>query len=197
MCMTLDALLATSFVMLVGAATPGPNNVLAMQAGACGARASSRVITGVVLGSIALIAVAWFGGTAMFHALPWLRTALAILGSAYLGWLGVVMATRSMRGENAAPRASTVAGIAALQLVNPKAWVIAVAITAAPAARTPAAFAALIVICSAIPAVCLAGWAAVGVVLDRMLGTHRRSFAVASGGLLVVSAAALLIEGVR
>jgi threonine/homoserine/homoserine lactone efflux protein len=195
--MTLDALLATSFVMLVGAATPGPNNVLAMQAGACGTRASSRVIAGVVLGSVALIAVAWFGGIAMFHALPWLRTALAILGSGYLGWLGVAIATRSMQGENGAPRASTVAGIAALQLVNPKAWMIAVAITAAPVARTPAAFAALIVICSAIPAVCLVGWAAVGGVLDRVLGTHRRSFAVASGGLLVVSAAALLIEGVR
>jgi threonine/homoserine/homoserine lactone efflux protein len=192
--MTFDVLFATSLAMLVGAATPGPNNLLAMQAGAAGPRATARVIAGVVLGSVALIAIAWFGGSALFDAVPWLRRALAIAGAVYLGGLGIAIAMRSPQDAAAAPRATSVAGIAALQVVTPKAWMIAVAVTTAPATRTPAAFAALITIASVIPAACLAGWAAAGAGLDRLVGAHRRWLDVASGGLLVASAVALLGE---
>lgn len=192
--MTFDALVATGLAMLVGAATPGPNNLLAIQAGAAGPRATARVIAGVVLGSVVLISVAWFGGSVVFDAVPWLRRGLAIAGAAYLGGLGLAIAMRPPRDATAAPRATSVAGIAALQVVNPKAWMIAVAVTTGPATRTPAAFAALIAIASAIPIACLAGWAAAGAALDRLAGAHRRWVDLASGGLLVASAGALLVE---
>src|SRR5436190_18278884 len=98
-----------------------------MQAGAAGPRATVRVIVGVVIGSVVLFAIAWFGGSALFDAAPWLRRALAIAGAGYLGGLGIEIATRSPGDAAATPRASSVAGIAALQVVNPKAWMIAVA----------------------------------------------------------------------
>jgi threonine/homoserine/homoserine lactone efflux protein len=184
--MQLDALIATGTVMLVGAATPGPNNLLAMRAGARGPRAVVRVIVGVVLGSLAVIAAAWLAG-AMLP--PWGRDALAIAGGCYLGALGIAVARGSSGPADTA--ASSIAAIALLQLANPKAWTIALAITA-PLERTAVAFAALLAITVAIPAVCLAVWAAIG----RTLG-QRRWLDVASGALLIAAAVALVLEGVR
>jgi len=182
--MSNETLLATGAVLLGAAITPGPNNLLAMQSGRAGPRAVAGLIASVVAGSLVLVTATWFGGAALFARLPALRGVLAIGGAVYLVWLGLGLIRRSP--DRPAP--ASLRSVLALQLVNPKSWIMAIAITSMPP-HDALGFATLAGLCVVIPAVCLTIWAAGGALLGRVAWFER-----AMGGLLVVSACALLVE---
>lgn len=191
----MDSLAGIFGLIVAGAITPGPNNFVAMRAGArAGILGALPVIAGVVLGTLTLLAAVQAGAGSTFAAHPALRTAVTAGGCLYLGWLGVQLIAASF-GEGApqertAPEQGFFA-VFSLQLVNLKGWVMI--LTAAAAARS---FAAVALLFAAVPAVCLLLWAGLGSLFARALRRRpvRAWFDRAMGGLLIASATLLLLE---
>jgi len=101
----LDALIGAAGAIAAAALTPGPNNFVVMRTAARGGLAAALpAIAGVVLGSLALLALIVAGTGAAFDAVPHLRAALAIAGCLYLVYLGArLMRGGSDKGTEPAP----------------------------------------------------------------------------------------------
>jgi threonine/homoserine/homoserine lactone efflux protein len=182
-------------MVALAALTPGPNNLIVMQAAArAGCAAALPAIAGVVLGSLVLLAVALAGANVLFAEHTALRTLVAVGGSVYLGGLGArLLIARPGRGGsiNEAPVLSR---LLLFQFLNPKSWVLAV--TAAAVAkmgflRAIVEIGALFVL---IPTACLLLWSSLGVLLTSQLSDERvrRRFDQTMGLLLIGSALLML-----
>jgi threonine/homoserine/homoserine lactone efflux protein len=176
---------AAAGLIAAAAFTPGPNNFIVMQrAAAAGLRAAAPAIAGVIAGSIALLALVAVGGGALFAAVPGLRLAVTLAGAAALAAAGVRLILRRVD----APRAASPAGFTALvafQLLNPKAWTMALtAVAAVPPGGGAALLAPIFVV---IPAAGLTLWGALGRVLAG------RAWLDPLMGVLLVASAALLV----
>jgi threonine/homoserine/homoserine lactone efflux protein len=194
----MNALIAAAGILLVAAITPGPNNFVVMTAGArAGFAGALPALTGIVLGTLALVTVVVCGAGAAFAAEPRLRIGLAAAGCGYLLWLGVQL----MAGRNPAEAVTVspdpvalpnaVGGLMLFQFLNPKSWATVLAVTSAMPDRigTPGFWllAALFVL---IPTGCLVVWAVFGSMLARYLERPvlAAAFRRAMGALLIVSA---------
>lgn len=205
----MEAVIGAAGLVFVAAVTPGPNNFVVMRAAArAGFAGVLPAIAGVVLGGLALLAIAVAGAGAAFVAEPSLRIVVAVGGCLYLSWLGARLVAGSF-GKNAgyddpdagkAPSGapSGAIGLFVFQFLNPKSW--AMVLTATSAAQTGAGilvtFAQLAVLFAVIPTVCLLLWAALGSAISKHLGRPpvRVWFDRAMGLLLVVSAVLLVVE---
>lgn len=196
----LEPLLAVAGFITVAAITPGPNNFIVMAAAARGGMAAALPsILGVVVGSLALLALVWGGAGAAIAALPALRVALTVTGALYLIWLGGLLIWQSGRRNGGGAEAdgnlpSTATGVAAFQLMNPKAWVLIVTATAALSGESAAPY-ALAGLIAVISTLCLGLWACAGSAIAGWLRrpSARSWFDRAMGGLLIVSAALLVL----
>jgi threonine/homoserine/homoserine lactone efflux protein len=95
----MEALIGAAGAIAAAALTPGPNNFVVMRTAARGGLAAALpAIAGVVLGSLALLAVVVAGAGAAFEAVPHLRMALAIAGCLYLVYLGAQLLRGGSRG---------------------------------------------------------------------------------------------------
>ncbi|WP_426753473.1 LysE family translocator [Myxococcus sp. Y35] len=201
----MESVFAAAGLLTVAALTPGPNNLVVMQAGArSGWRGALPEILGAVLGGLGLLAVVMLGGTALFELLPAARTALAVGGCLYLLWLGaglVLGSLRPARPEAAVGPTALPAGVAPLlgfQFLNPKSWVMVLtAVSAVQVGSTGAALAWLAALFVLIPSVCLVLWAALGALLSGALRRARvRAWFDRAMGLLLVASALLLLRDV-
>ena len=93
---------------------------------------------------------------------PAARSGLAVAGSLYFAWLGVqLFRSNQVTEDGSTPRSLSLASMFLLQFVNPKAWLLVLALTAT-AHGSVADLAILISIVSGISMVCLSLWAAAG-----------------------------------
>ncbi|TNI92620.1 LysE family translocator [Aeromonas veronii] len=105
--------------------TPGPNNLMLTASGAnFGVRHTLPHLLGVGLGQPVLQLVLALGLYPLFERWPLLRLGLQIFGSLYLLWLAWKVATASGPAEGNRPLIPALQG-AMLQLLNPKAWMMA------------------------------------------------------------------------
>ncbi|KFJ09282.1 lysE type translocator family protein [Delftia acidovorans] len=166
-----SSLLAMGVFTLVGAITPGPVNVLALRHGA----ARSRLVSGAyVLGaSASYAAVVWVMGQGaqwLLQTLPQLSTAAQWLCAAYLLWLAWRLANAPVGQAGAQQQAGSQRPLQALlqallqgtavQTLNPKAWLVALAgvgLFVLPHANAPWA---LLQFCAISLLACLVGSAA-------------------------------------
>jgi threonine/homoserine/homoserine lactone efflux protein len=125
----------TEFIALLVLATamsftPGPNTALSTAMAANhGLRHAMPFVCAVPLGWGLLLTFCALGVGALLVALPWLALAVKLTGAAYLVWLARRLATTQELNEADARRLQV--GFwqgAALQLVNIKAWMLALAI---------------------------------------------------------------------
>lgn len=202
-----QTLLAMAGILIAGAVTPGPNNfVVLRQAARLGWRGALPPIIGVVAGSLTLLFIVSAGAEAALSAAPRLGPAVTAVGCLYLVWLGarLLAARPPAAGEPATESATLPAGawgLLVFQLVNPKAWLLVLTVTASaygslgPGRALPA----LAVLFVVIPTACLALWAWAGVALARSPRWPRMQirFDRVMGALLVVSALLLLVESWR
>ncbi len=110
--------------------TPGPNTTLATALAANGGlRRAMPFVCAVPLGWSALLLVCAFGLGALVLAVPLLSWAVKIVGVAYLLWLAFKLSQSRQLGEADAARLQMGfwQGVA-LQFVNIKAWMLALAI---------------------------------------------------------------------
>lgn len=200
-------LLATAGLLLAGAITPGPNNFIVLrQAARRGWRGALPAIAGVVAGSQAILLLAAAGAGAVLAAMPRLGGAIAAAGCVYLAVLGVRLIAARPRPDDGEPASATglpagTWGLAVFQLVNPKAWLLALTVTASAqpelgALRALAMLAALFLV---VPSLCLALWAWAGVALARRLErpAFRARIDRVMGAVLALSAVLLLIDAWR
>src|SRR3954471_5219995 len=97
----MGSLFASASLLCIAAITPGPNNLVVMRtAAANGFGAAVPAIAGIVLGSVALLAIVVAGAGAAFAAWPPLRTTIAMLGVCYLAWLGIAMIVSARMDSN-------------------------------------------------------------------------------------------------
>jgi len=186
-------LVAFSFVSSV---TPGPNNVLLWASGAAfGTRRTLRHVLGTALGIGAMALAAAAGLAATIAAVPWLGTAMRVVGSAYLLWLAWQIAHAGAVRRGAIGRPMGILGAAGFQTVNPKAWIFALgAVTAfrpADLAPMPGAVATAVTMMAVVVPSALV-WAAAGGAMARLLdepGPRR----LVTGALAVVVAATVVL----
>lgn len=195
------AIPALALFAFVSSITPGPNNLLVMRSGArFGLTPTLRHIVGIELGFAGLVVLAHAGVGALLLAAPSAFEALRWACVAYLLYLAWKMlrdpGPAGQPGEaEAKPMALREAAL--FQLVNPKAWMMAV--TGVSAFNTAAAIdsADLLVVVLLFVGIgfpCVLVWALWGAVIHRVLhrASIRRAFNVLMAALVVGSAALML-----
>ncbi|MGQ0838584.1 LysE family translocator [Actinokineospora sp.] len=112
----------------VATMTPGPNALLLLSVAArFGLRLALPAAVGVCIGIPTVIVVVAAGLGQVFEAASWLRVAMHVLATLYIGWLGwqiLRMGVPQEGGPDTKPVSLWQA--AALQFVNPKVWTMAV-----------------------------------------------------------------------
>lgn len=126
-----------TFVSLFGLAcaacwTPGPNNTLVANSGArFGVRATAPHIAGIVIGFPFMVFMVAIGLGVVFEQSWLLRETLRWSGVIVLMWFAYKIATAAPSGDtDQRSRPFTFLESAAFQWINPKAWVMAIGITA-------------------------------------------------------------------
>ncbi len=183
---------------LAASISPGPVNIVAVSSGAQhGLRASMAHVTGATVGFTVLLVLIGLGLHELTTWLPWLVTAIQWAGVAFLLFMAWKLATDDGRlGDGGASKRPSLLYGAAMQWLNPKAWLAAIAGMGAYAAGGDVAqvgeFGAIyFVICYA----SIACWAYAGAFLRHYLQDARRMRWLNRGlaALLVASAVYLLV----
>ena len=202
------ALLPLALFIFVASVTPGPNNLLLMRSGAhFGIRRSTGHILGIQLGCMLLLVLCWLGVGAMLLALPGVFQLLRWACFAYLLWLAASIladarAKAAPRDAPAAPaRKAGPAGrpmhwyeASMFQLINPKAWMMAITMASAfYGAQAPQAvdiaLAALAWVAIGTPS--MLAWTVWGASIDRVLRRPRERQVYAWGMAAAVAATAV------
>lgn len=184
----MSSLLPVIGVLFAAAITPGPNNIIVMQAGARGMAPAIGAVLGVVCGSMVLLIATWFGFGLAMSLVPAVTLILHILCSVYLAWLGFALLRREQTTADDDAVPSTPLGIAVFQLLNPKAWIlVAAAVAAMPREKSLAVLALLMI---AVTSACLMLWALAGTAATRLFARPeaRRVIDRLLGAVLMLSA---------
>jgi len=199
--MTADRIVAFFLFSLVAAVTPGPSNVLLAATGAqAGLLRGLPCLFGVSAGMGTMMFLAAYGLGSLVPEHPSLLLACRIGGSAFLLWLAWKIATAPAVDDAAAPprRPAGFLAAAALQWVNPKAWLVSTGAIATylqagddNTVMRSAGF-ALVFVLAALPGGLL--WLVFGAAAQRLLRSRRwrRLFNMATALALAVSVAMIL-----
>lgn len=205
----LDLALNIEFVSLILFAiatciTPGPNNTMILASGVnYGVRASLPHLFGINIGFPLMVLAVGAGIGGLFITYPILNDVLKIVGSVYLLYLAWHIATAgapSGDGEGGRPFSFTQAAL--FQLVNPKAWMMAVSAVSVYSVASESYLAQIGMIAGVFLVFgtpCTGVWLGFGSGLRRWLANHtiRRGFNIAMAGLLVASLIPVLASYVR
>jgi threonine/homoserine/homoserine lactone efflux protein len=198
--MPLDTALALVSFAFVAAMTPGPNNIMLTASGVnFGFTRTVPHMLGICAGFVALVLAVGLGVGAAFTALPEAKTALKLIGAAYMLWLAWKVATAApsdVEDRSASPM--TFWQAAAFQWVNPKAWVMAVSAMAVYVRplHVAADVAAVTLVFGLVTVPAVVAWAGFGHVLRRALRDPGkvRVFNIAMALLLVASIAPMVVD---
>lgn len=199
---TTIALIGFAFVMSI---SPGPGNFLLLSSGATfGFRRSLSLIFGISLGFLSMVAIIGLGFGRVLNAYPSTVTVLKIACAAYVLYLASNIArSRAVPTEDGSEVGAPVGFIqaATLQLVNPKAWAVALIL---PVTYTvPESYllslALLIGVFFLVNVPAISTWALAGATLTRFLAQDHRIawFNGAMAVLLVASMAWMLFGTVK
>ncbi|WAE62791.1 LysE family translocator [Stutzerimonas sp. R40042] len=191
----MSQLLPFMLFTFVASITPGPTNILVLSnSSRFGLGAAVPIILGACSAAALIVLLVGLGAGEWLLRHPQLQQLMSWLGLAWLFYLAWQIARSPVDPVEAAaaPRRLGALGAAGLQLVNPKVWMMALAVVgvfsgaAADAGRY--AIHALLFFLIALP--CLAAWALLGAGAAKLLhsAAHLRRFNYAMALLLMVSA---------
>jgi len=165
---------------LVASITPGPNNLLLMRSGAAfGVRRSVWHLAGVQIGFVGLVLLSHVGIGAMLLAVPGLFPLLRWACFGYLLWLAVLILRDARPATDANPgSARPMSCIEAIlfQLINPKAWMMAITVASAfYGEHVPHALdlATALAVCVPIGGISMFIWTLWGASIDQVLKRPR------------------------
>ena len=131
--MSREVLVALCLFAIATSITPGPNNIMLLASGVnFGLRRTLPHTLGISSGFCILLLAVGLGLGFLFTSFPLLQVALKILGSLYMLYLALRIATSrsfNQKGDQASHKQSrpmTFMEAALFQWVNPKAWVMAI-----------------------------------------------------------------------
>ena len=191
----MSQLLPFMLFAFVASITPGPTNILVLSnSSRFGLGAAVPIILGACSAAALIVLLVGLGAGEWLLRHPQLQQLMTWLGLAWLLYLAWQIARSPAEPveANAAPRRLGALGAAGLQLVNPKVWMMALAVvgvfSGAAAETGRYAIHALLFFLIALP--CLAAWALLGAGAAKLLhsAAHLRRFNYAMALLLVVSA---------
>lgn len=192
------ALTGFAFVMSV---SPGPGNILLLASGVnFGFLRSLPLVLGISAGFLAMVLAIGLGLGPVLERFPLFGLALRFACCAYVLWLAWKIAgSRSLGGGvGSIGRPVGFLQAAALQLVNPKAWTVAlvVTVTYTDPRHLTASLLTLIAIFAVVNIPSISLWAICGAALRSALSQGRRIvvFNLAMAVLLVASTLPALIE---
>ena len=171
----LAALVAFAFV---GSFSPGPNNAVLWASGiSFGFRRTIPHVVGGALGVGGLVIGVAAGIGALLEAVPETAVALKVAGSAYLLWVAYQVAGSGAISRAEAAHPLGIMQAAAFQLLNPKAWVFALAMVGTFLPEDlprPVGIALLAGVVLLVVAISFTIWAAGGAALARFVDDERR-----------------------
>ncbi|AGN78715.1 LysE family translocator [Pseudomonas sp. GD03651] len=191
-----QSLLPFILFALVASISPGPTNLLILAHGArAGLRASLVPIVAACGAAAAIVLMVGLGLGELLLRHPLAQQLMSWAGVLWLSWL----AWKMLRSAATPLQAATAQGLSAfsaasLQVVNPKVWLMAVAVVGVFAAPSlPVWQLALVFLLIALP--CMAAWAVLGVGSARWLQAPRRLqlFNQVLAGVLLISAWAAVL----
>ena len=197
--MELSLFLSMLGFLWVAAITPGPNNMLLTASGAnFGFVRSLPLMIGIMLGMQAMLLLVAFGVGGLLLIYPSLHLILKIAGSLYLLWLAWKIGSASYEkletGEGpAAPMPFWQGGL--LQLVNPKAWLMALGAVASFSLAGEAYRSSVMAISIGIVSVNIVSgmiWLGFGTLIGRILRS-RRAWAIFNISMGLLTAACVLL----
>lgn len=180
--MEISLFVALCSFALVSTVTPGPNNMMLLASGAqFGYTKTLPHMLGIVIGVAGLMISTLLGLGALFVLFPFLYTVLKVLGIAYLLWLAYKIATAPV-SELEESKASGRGPLkwwegALFQLVNPKAWMMALASVgtfSTPGEHYFSSGLAIVLAFAIIGFPCISLWAAAGAKLRLWLSSPAR-----------------------
>ena len=192
--MTLEQGLTFFAFSVAAAGTPGPSNVLLTATGAnVGVLRGLPCLLGVAMGMASMMFVVAFGLGSLILDHPLVLQGVKWCGAAVLCWLAWKIATARHAGASTGGKPLGLAGAAAFQWVNPKAWLVCASAAAtflhegAGSALGQSIALGLVFFLACLPS-CFP-WLAFGAVMQRVLRSERafRIFNGAMGALLAAS----------
>ena len=125
-----DLLLSLAILVVAGSWTPGPNtSMVAASSANFGMRRTVPHVMGITVGFPVMVLAVGLALGEVFAASAVLREGLRWGGAAVLLWLAWQIARSGGLGRRDSPRPFGFLEAAAFQWINPKAWVMAVAVT--------------------------------------------------------------------
>lgn len=199
---TVLALIGFAFVMSI---SPGPGNFLLLASGAnFGFVRSLPLIFGICFGFLSMVFAVGLGLGQILETYPTLGGALRLACAAYIFWLAwKISKSRGLGSEHSekVEKPFTALQAASLQLLNPKAWTVALIVTVSylPAESPVSSLIGLIAIFAVVNIPTISLWAISGHSLRRFLskGNRIRLFNICMAGLLVVSMLPALLSVAR
>lgn len=194
------ALIGFAFVMSI---SPGPGNFLLLASGAnFGFRRTIPTVLGISLGFLTMVFLVGIGLGEVLERFPIVTTALKIACAAYVLWLALKIGrSRALRpsAPNRIEKPVSFVQAALFQLVNPKAWAVALILTVTytNASDYLTSLMAMIALFAVVNIPSISVWAVSGTALRAVLAKGNRiaRFNVAMAVLLVVSMIPILAQG--
>lgn len=128
----MESLLPFLLFAFVASITPGPTNILVLShSSRCGLGATLPIIFGACMAAALIVFAVGFGMGETLLRFPRVQQAMAWAGVLWLSWLAwQIFQSAPPSLDSATPRDEglSVFGAATLQLVNPKVWMMAVAV---------------------------------------------------------------------
>ncbi|WP_313314246.1 LysE family translocator [Stutzerimonas nitrititolerans] len=177
----MQSLLPFLIFAFVASITPGPTNILVLGHGArFGLRATLPLVLGASLAAALIVLLVGLGLGEALQRYPRVQQAMSLLGALWLSWLAWKLlrsAAQSFEAASATHRELGPLGAALLQLVNPKVWMMAVAVVsvfAAGSADKALRVAQLSFVFLLITLPCMSVWALLGAGSARLLQSPQR-----------------------
>lgn len=186
---------AISGIVAVAFVTPGPNNLAVLAAASrVGFIRAVPTGAGVIAGTVALVFVSWAGAGLVFARVPAARYGLAVAGGLYFAWLGVQLFRSNCVAEvSSSLRSLSFTAMFLLQFVNPKAWLLVLAVTST-ARGSIGNLAILVLMMSAVSLFCLSLWAAMGRIMGVLFqGNAAQRRVDRTLGILLIGLASLTL----
>ena len=187
--------------------TPGPNNFLLANAGArFGFRRSIPHMLGMAVGFPFMVFCVAMGLGELFQTQAWFREGLRVIGAAALGWICWRIVFMPFPGDAPSQSQSYEVAVrpwrfwqaAAFQWINPKAWALALGVSAAYVKGEALVYESLL---CALPFVVSAststpGWVLFGIIIRGFLNTRLRFrvYNLVIGSLMAVSGVLLFAD---
>jgi threonine/homoserine/homoserine lactone efflux protein len=171
------ALIGFAFVMSI---TPGPSNFLLLASGAnFGFARSVPLVLGISMGFLTMVFFVGIGLGQLLEQVPVLYTALRVVCGAYVLWLAFKIARSRSLGTAAGEEMAepiTFLQAALFQVVNPKAWTVALIVTVSYTApeRFLLSLVLMILVFAVVGVPSISVWALSGAALRRTLTKGRR-----------------------